>query len=221
VFLANYTKALRENGMPGIYINYSIDALCFDRETSSFEDLRQLHKQHPAFMTRLQWIELPTNNSLLDFNELVITLDRMRSLKLIILRWLSDPRPNPQVIGSWPWSQIDDAIDRIARLRSVISMMENSSKPILAILLPPEQINMNDFQHIWQGFSTLDRHFDFHVDFKTPSEEVLDRFEVDIPEEWISLWPGGKSLISHGWCAHEVLQKSVSRKTVPHASIWL
>lgn len=131
VFVENYTLSFHENGLRGIYINFSIDTLFLN---SSMKALRRLLKQYPKTMGRIQWLDLrPSGHPFED-----IKLSTMTSLQLLTVRWRIGTEIQYHMSSASP-SHIVMTLRNLGSALGRSDQYTSRKLPTLCAIFPPNQ----------------------------------------------------------------------------------
>ncbi|KAG9229817.1 hypothetical protein BJ875DRAFT_473934 [Amylocarpus encephaloides] len=202
VVVENYARCLHDYGLPGVYINYSIDTICF---SSGFKSLRILTALYPKFMAHLQSIEIPPTSHIPLHIDLSSQLARMSSLKVITVRYPHAPALKPwQSQEGWFWAHGDDVYQTISCLRNSLMEIGVFQKAKLAAFFSPLELKL---EGMCSNFAEERSHHPNGLtgaSLMPPSEELLDKLEIDMPENQAEIWPGRDHLSSNGWFVYEI-----------------
>jgi hypothetical protein len=200
VFLTNYTRIMDIDERRCSYFNYSLDLICFYNVSTTLRYWS--NKKYPSFMARLECIEFAA--TILDCFPMPLEalLAEMPSLRFIIIKVPLIPEVRLHKEWSLVW---------IKQLRQLLSVMDSTSKPVLAVLCP--RVLDDDLKRYWQSVEIRETNdtepFQFNLDFnhcfKAPSDLILNRFDVGISDQWKGSWPGKHKLFERRWIAYEVV----------------
>ncbi|KUJ11571.1 uncharacterized protein LY89DRAFT_227519 [Mollisia scopiformis] len=189
IFIESYTRCLYEHGLPSQYINFAIDTLCIN---SGDKGLRNLIKQYPKTMEKVQWLDVRPSDRTGRVDWTACKVQDMTSLRLLTLRW-SDLEG--ELVSGYFFSE--PLVETIFGLRRAFLARQSETGqalPVIAALCGPGEQTRG---------SVIRGAGDLGLALKAPSAVTWERFEVDMSPVWRKNWPGREKYTSRKWLAEE------------------
>lgn len=201
VYKQHYYTIMKSQKCKALQINYSIDTLFLFVGL-----LKTMLLQHPQIMARIQYLDIAPSEPCEWQDWRRLDTESMPSIRLLTIRWGCGLEKSYAWGGSWPDDGVTTRI--IAKLTNVFTHRKEDAlqirRPVVAMLLSPDEASKKSYGLLQFLKPEILKCSPGAAILKRASPATWDRFEIDIPEAWRSIWVGRLAWHARGWFAYEV-----------------